>query len=95
MAKVTLVNGTVTSISGRLGNMLYKTYRNGTTKAYLYHKAERSTPLSEAEKTTRTNFALIASEVAKRMRAGDKRPKNIIWQEVSLEIKNSTLLRGK
>lgn len=95
MAKVTLVNGTVKSISGRLGNMLYKTYRNGITKAYLYHKAERSTPLSDAEQTTRTNFALIASEVAKRMRAGDKRSKSTIWREVSLEIKNSTHVGGK
>lgn len=89
MAKVTFVNGAIKSISGRLGNMIYKTYKNGTTKAYLYHKAERSTPLSDAEHTTRTNFALIASEVAKRMRAGDKRSKSTIWREVSLEIKTA------
>ena len=89
MAKVTLVNGTVKSISGRLGNMIYKTYKNGTTKAYLYHKAERSTPLSEKEIAARILFSTAASETKRRIAAGDTRRRSIIFKEVYAALKQN------
>jgi hypothetical protein len=87
MAKVTLNKSLcITSLSGKLGGMVYRTLKSG--KIVVSTPAEpRTKPLSPAERKARASFAVIASEVARRMRAGDKRPKSLIWQEV----KNTTL----
>ena len=89
MAKCTIdpISGLIRTISGKLGNTLFKTYRNGQVRAYLTSPSTnlRKNPPSPAELAARQNFARMASEVARRMRAGDKRPKSIIWNEVKLE----------
>ena len=58
-------DGAIASISGRLGDFLYKTYRkpDGTTvtRSYLYRKHERSTPLSPNEMRARSAFANAAA----------------------------------
>ena len=67
MAKCSIKNGVIASISGRLGDLLYKTYRkpDGTTvtRSYLYRKHERSTPLSPNEVRARLAFANAAAFV--------------------------------
>lgn len=89
MAKCTIdpITGQILTISGKLGNTLFKTYRNGQVRAYLTPPAgyQRSTPLSEAELKQRKHFAFVASEVARRRRAGDTRPRKVIWAEVCTE----------
>lgn len=87
MARVTLVNGAIKSISGRLGNMIYKTYKNGTTKAYPYRKSERSTPLSKNEAISRSLFKEAAAETKRRKDAGDNRRYQIIFKEVYAQLK--------
>ena len=84
MAKVTTKNGIIKSLSGKLGNTVFRTLKSGKIIAY-NPPAKRVSPLSKKEIDTRQNFSIIASEVAKRQRSGDKRPKKIIWQEVAKE----------
>ena len=89
MAKCTIdpVTGQIRTISGKLGNTLFKTYRNGQVRAYLTPKGgyQRSTPPSEAELFQRQMFSVIASEVARRIKAGDTRPRKEIWTDVKAE----------
>ena len=83
----------ITSLSGKLGGMIYRTLKSGKIVASMPAKPRTKT-LSVAEKTARANFAAIAAEVAKRMHAGDTRPKSVIWQEVKLEL-NKGQIEGK
>lgn len=96
MAKCTFnpLTGLISTLSGRVGNTLYKTYRNGQVRAYMIRpdQFKRSTPLSEAEQKQRMLFAVIASEVARRRKAGDMRPKKIIWAEVRREAEDGQSL---
>lgn len=86
MAKCTIspLTGQIMTISGKLGNTLFKTYRNGQVRAYMAPKDgyKRSTPASKAELLHRQKFSFIASEVARRMKAGDSRPRKVIWEDV-------------
>lgn len=86
MAKCTInpMSGLIRTLSGRVGNTLFKTYRNGQVRAYLVRPDQfrRTTPLSEAEIRGRQLFSITASEVARRRKAGDTRPKKVIWAEV-------------
>ena len=83
------VTGQIRTISGRVGNTVYKTYRNGQVRAYLMPPGgyQRSTPVTKAEMKARLQFAIMASEVARRRKAGDTRPKKVIWEEVKTEVK--------
>ena len=58
-------DGAIVSISGRLGNKVYKTFRKADgsceTRAYLYRKYERSVPVSEHEREVRSRFAKFAA----------------------------------
>ena len=96
--KVELVAG-IESVSGKCGNMIFKTFKrpNGKTetRAYFnpYHRtrlgkvsARKSKP-TESEIKARSNFGAIASEVARRLREGDTRPRSIIWKEVTKELR--------
>lgn len=42
---------------------------------------------SKGEVAARSSFALMASEVSRRMANGDKRPRKLIWAEVKAEFK--------
>lgn len=56
------------------GRMFYRTYH-------------RTTPLSDKEITSRQLFAKAASEVKRRMEAGDTRRRGIIFKEVYVQMK--------
>lgn len=89
MAKCELPKG-ILSLSGTLGNIVFKTYRrpNGTTETRAYRKPanQRTTPVTDKECAARTRFSRMAQEVARRIREGDQRPKNLIWAEVKKNI---------
>ena len=56
MAKVELPAG-IKSISGRIGNVVYRTLPSGKIIATRYQKRERTTPVSDAERKARRIFA--------------------------------------
>ena len=89
MAKCTIdpLTGQILTISGKVGNTLFKTYRNGQVRAYLTPQGgyKRSTPPSKTELLQRKIFSIVASEVARKIKAGDTRPRHIIWAEVKKE----------
>lgn len=89
MAKCTInpISGLIRTLSGRVGNTLFKTYRNGQVRAYMIRpdQYKRTAPPTEAEQRERKRFAVIASEVARRKKAGDTRPRKVIWAEVRTE----------
>lgn len=74
----------ITALSGKLGGVVYRTLKSGRIIATMPAKQRSNNP-SLAELKARDNFARIASEVAKRRKAGDNRPKCIIWKEVKEE----------
>ena len=86
MAQTTLLPG-VESISGKVGNYLFKTFnRNGKKEVRVYLCPEgsyrrRSKP-SAKERAARMHFAEQAREVSRRLKAGDTRTKKAIWEEV-------------
>ena len=86
MAKCTIdpFTGEIVTISGKLGNMLFKTYRNGQVRGYLLPSSPtpRSTPLSEKEIVSRNLFAIAATVTKRRVEAGDKRRRSVIFKEV-------------
>ena len=86
MAQATLLPG-VESISGKVGNFMFKTFkRNGKKEVRVYlcgpESYQRSTKVSRKEKRQRASFGEQSREVARRLKAGDKRPKKEIWAEV-------------
>ena len=85
MAKVELMPG-IKSISGRVGNMIFRTYRNGKVRAYPAEQRKRTKKLSTAECNARFTFGTIAVEVARRMADGDTRPRKTIWAEVKRSL---------
>ena len=52
-----------------------------------YRTYHRTTPLSDKEITSRQLFAKAASEVKRRMEAGDTRRRGIIFKEVYVQMK--------
>ena len=90
MANCNLLPG-IASISGKLGNVLFKTFtrRDGTSVTRIYRadaRTKRRSRPSERELAQRRLFGRISSEVARRQRNGDTRPKKIIWDEVAQTI---------
>ena len=58
------------------------------TRAYICPKWERATPPSDKELAQRARFAAISAEVRRRVKAGDNRPRKIIWAEVKDAFSN-------
>jgi len=96
MARVEL-NPLLDSISGKLGNVIFKTHKgsDGKPKTTMHryghfdkkkgrwvNNYERKTPLSKNERKARSNFGIMSKEVAKRQAQGDKRPRKLIWDDV-------------
>ena len=83
------LNPNIRSLSGRLGDFVFRTRydKDGNPKVFAHHygKPQRRTPLSEAEKKSRTRFGVINAAVRKRIQQGDTRPRNVIWAEVAAE----------
>ena len=86
MANVELMPG-IKSISGKVGNMIFKTFKNGKVRAYPAEQRKRTKKLSAAETNARFTFGTIAAEVSRRMADGDKRPRKVIWADVKREMK--------
>ena len=95
--KVELMPG-IKSISGKNGNMLFRTYtKNGKkeTRAYFLPRIQdksghvigyghqRKTRLTDNELRQRRKFAFIARAIAARRQAGDTRSKKELWKEFS------------
>ena len=77
---------TIRSISGKMGSFIFKTRigPDGEPRVFAHHVGRpRSTPLSELETQTRHRFGQIAKVVHAKIKAGDKRPRPEIWQEVA------------
>ena len=92
MAQTTLLPG-VETISGKVGNYLFKTFnRNGKKEVRVYLCPEgsysRRSKLSKEEIAARAQFAEQAREVSRRIKAGDKRTKKAIWAEVKQQFKS-------
>jgi len=87
MAKVELKNGIIKSLSGRLGNFVYRTLKSGKVVVSPY--AARSVPPTDAEISSRQRFAVIAAEVVRRQKEGDTRDRRIIWREIMSELSAS------
>jgi hypothetical protein len=88
--KVTLPRG-IASISGTISRsgeqqLVAKTFKrpDGTkeTRMYWMARQQRTTPVSDREINARNRFAQMAQEVSRRIEAGDRRPRKIIWAEV-------------
>ena len=62
MAKVTLMDG-IQSISGKLGDVCYRTHKNGTVSVAMLPR-KRRTPVSEKEKQHRQWFGAVNREVS-------------------------------
>ena len=91
MAKCTIdpITGQILTISGKLGNTLYKTFRNGQVRAYLTppNPTPRSTPLSDKEIAARQLFSIASTVTKRRIEAGDRRRRPEIFKEVYAALK--------
>ena len=81
MAKITLPPEII-GISGRVGNMIFRTTKDGRTFVNSANRQKRSTQPKPAEIAQRQRFTLMAQEVARRIANGDHRQRAIIWREV-------------
>ena len=83
----------IRSISGRLGNMVFRTYTksDGTAdvRCYSYRPHVRRTPVSDKEIANRALFGQISAVARARQRAGDTRPYKQIWKDVQAELSKS------
>ena len=74
----------IQALSGKFGGMIYRTLKSGKI-VVCAPPSPRSSALSPGEMKHRQQFAVIAAEVARRIREGDTRSKKIIWREVKAE----------
>ena len=88
MKGIASVSGTVSRYrDGR--KLVARTYkRNGKQKIYIREDKPRRTKPTKSEIKARSSFGAIASEVARRLREGDTRPRSIIWKEVAKELRD-------
>lgn len=80
MAKVILKNGIIQALSGKFGNIVYRTLKSGKIVATMPRPC--SVPATKQQIQQREQFATIAAQVAQRKAAGDPRPKKAIWAEI-------------
>ena len=86
---VELMKG-IASISGTVSRyrdgrkLVARTYkRTGKTCFYVVDPRRRRSKPTKSEIKARSSFGAIASEVARRLREGDTRPRSVIWKEVA------------
>ena len=84
MAKITL-RPEILAISGRVGNMVFRT-QNGKTFVLSASRKKRTSPVSDKERASHSLFAQISQEVARRILNGDQRPRKEIWAEVKQSL---------
>jgi len=85
MAKVELMP-CIESLSGRVGNIIFKTYKNGQVRMYPAAPSQRRTPVSKAETANRSLFMLIAREVNRLKAVGDPRSRKVLWNVVRKQM---------
>ena len=83
MAKITL-RPEIASISGKVGNMVFKTMKNGQVYLYKAPSYERKRKLSKAEKASRELMAKRQKRVVELMRNGLSRKE--AWTVAKQEI---------
>ena len=81
MARV-ILRPEIKGISGKIGNMIFRTTKDGRTFVSSSNRRTRTKHPSDREQNTRSRFALAAKEVARRIAEGDTRPRKDIWREV-------------
>jgi hypothetical protein len=91
-AGIGLVSGTLSKKSivtsqGTITRRVVACVRNGKQKIYFREDQPRRTKLSDREMTARSSFVIMAAEVTRRMEAGDKRPRKLIWADVKADFK--------
>ena len=97
----TLSKTTIVTSKGVITKRVVAQVRNGKQKIYIREDKPRRTRSvfqtngksglrlegNPRVLAARSSFALMASEVSRRMANGDKRPRKIIWAEVKAELK--------
>ncbi len=63
MAKVTL-SPELESISGKVGNLVFRTYKSGKVSVHRLMPNQRTTPVSPEERAKRIRFGIISKVVA-------------------------------
>ena len=88
MKGIASMSGTVSRYrDGR--KLVARTYkRTGKTCFYVVDPRRRRTKPTKSELKARSSFGAIASEVARRLREGDTRPRSVIWKEVTKELRD-------
>jgi hypothetical protein len=82
----TLSKTTIRTSSGTITRRVVAQFRNGKQKIYIREDKPRRSKITKGELAARWSFAVMASEVTRRMAAGDKRPRKVIWAEVKAEL---------
>ena len=90
---VELIKG-IASVSGTVSRfrdgrkLVARTYkRTGKTCFYVVDTRRRTKP-TKSELKARATFGAVASEVSRRMKNGDTRPRSEIWKEVTKELRD-------
>ena len=83
----TLSKRTFVTSKGTVTRRVVACVRNGKQRIYIREDKPRRTPITEGEIAARSSFALMASEVSRRMAAGDSRSRKLIWADVKAEFK--------
>lgn len=74
----------IIAISGKVGNMLFKTMKDGTVRVYKAPSYERRKPVSEHERSVRSLFERRHKYVTELMQAGMSRSE--AWKRAKEEI---------
>ena len=82
----TLSKTTIVTSKGVITKRVVACVRNGKQRIYIREDKPRRTPITEGEIAARSSFALMASEVSRRMAAGDSRSRKLIWADVKAEF---------
>ena len=82
----TLSKRVIRTSEGTITRRVVAQVRNGKQKIYIREDKPRCTRVTPAETKARYSFAIIAKEVSRRIEAGDKRSRKLIWAEVKAEF---------
>jgi hypothetical protein len=88
MARIEVKNDLVTGISGRVGNMVFRTYKNGKVGMYPYKKPTRKAGLKPNEIKSRERFR-IATNMYNSLGEDERKSYEQLW------IKSGRKYKGK
>lgn len=83
----TLSKKTIRTSTGTITRRVIAKVVNGKQKIYFREDAPRLSKLTDAEIVARSSFSRMAAEVSRRINAGDKRPRKLIWDDVKADFK--------